>query len=508
MKNTNLSSLLGKKSFCIVLSISVLIFLLIAIPNDDMPVSPIQFKNFSKSRAKEGIISNSVESVEDARFSDDVSEELFKRINGNQSTTQMQMTSILETNESAQSGLSYIRILRKNPRGKLSAMEGIEADNFRRNLLEKMNVDKDVIDNYFIEKNNIDKLKYLHDWDDVPAKLKKYAPIVFKIVPSEKDPNFKTPCWNRRSFLRCLPYFYLLGMTKSGTSDLWNKTVVHPQIINTNKETHWWSHRFENKRSSLPFSGPRGESSFLFKYTTRALSGIDMPNITLGLKSKKVLGDGSPSTLWNNRHWRRIYPGVTDGPPYINADVIRTVTPNAKFLVILREPVSRLYSSYNFFHRSSKPTPEQFHEVVVNSVAIFEECLKENGLRACTYQPVISMRSFLPNTDFTGGLYHVYLEDWFRIFSREQILVLELNDWHYHCFENLSKVYKFLELDSVPDTFIQESCNQPTRVSPKKRIARKMLDKTKRFLEEKYNPYNEKLFELLKDDRFDWRYNK
>lgn len=54
-----------------------------------------------------------------------------------------------------------------------------------------------------------------------------------------------------------------------------------------------------------------------------------------------VLGDGSPSTLWDNKSWRRIYPRLKE-PPYVNADVIAAVTPGVKLIIILRDPVERL----------------------------------------------------------------------------------------------------------------------------------------------------------------------
>ncbi|KAJ8318641.1 hypothetical protein KUTeg_003732 [Tegillarca granosa] len=45
--------------------------------------------------------------------------------------------------------------------------------------------------------------------------------------------------------LRCLPYFHVLGIDKSGSTDLFSRIVQHPQILGNggeiNKETMWWS---------------------------------------------------------------------------------------------------------------------------------------------------------------------------------------------------------------------------------------------------------------------------
>jgi N-acetylgalactosamine 4-sulfate 6-O-sulfotransferase len=47
--------------------------------------------------------------------------------------------------------------------------------------------------------------------------------------------------------LRCLPYFHVIGVDKAGTTDLWDRLIKHPQIVQNSgvigKETHWWSWR-------------------------------------------------------------------------------------------------------------------------------------------------------------------------------------------------------------------------------------------------------------------------
>ena len=55
----------------------------------------------------------------------------------------------------------------------------------------------------------------------------------------------KNPCWLqdpvRRKGLRCLPYFYIAGVQKCGTSDLYRRLRMHPDIMRgTAKEYHFW----------------------------------------------------------------------------------------------------------------------------------------------------------------------------------------------------------------------------------------------------------------------------
>ncbi|PIK45692.1 putative carbohydrate sulfotransferase 15 isoform X1 [Apostichopus japonicus] len=55
----------------------------------------------------------------------------------------------------------------------------------------------------------------------------------------------------------------------------------------------------------------------------------------------KVLGDGSVTTGWDiGENWMTLYPEATE-PPFVMADLLHEFQPNAKIVVILREPVSR-----------------------------------------------------------------------------------------------------------------------------------------------------------------------
>lgn len=43
--------------------------------------------------------------------------------------------------------------------------------------------------------------------------------------------------------MRCLPYFYVMGMPKCGTTDLYAKIVRHDSVVNLLKEPHWWARK-------------------------------------------------------------------------------------------------------------------------------------------------------------------------------------------------------------------------------------------------------------------------
>ncbi|KAL0178827.1 hypothetical protein M9458_024269, partial [Cirrhinus mrigala] len=44
--------------------------------------------------------------------------------------------------------------------------------------------------------------------------------------------------------LRCLPYFYIIGQPKCGTTDLYERLRLHPDVLLTPpKEPHWWTRK-------------------------------------------------------------------------------------------------------------------------------------------------------------------------------------------------------------------------------------------------------------------------
>jgi hypothetical protein len=54
---------------------------------------------------------------------------------------------------------------------------------------------------------------------------------VFTELPTKGfDPKLKNPCWNHNEHLQCLPYSYILGQPKCGTSDLYERLKRHPDI--------------------------------------------------------------------------------------------------------------------------------------------------------------------------------------------------------------------------------------------------------------------------------------
>ena len=56
--------------------------------------------------------------------------------------------------------------------------------------------------------------------------------------------NYRLHFYSQPWRMRCLPYFYLIGQPKSGTTDLFYKLQRHPKIsMGLIKEPHWWTRK-------------------------------------------------------------------------------------------------------------------------------------------------------------------------------------------------------------------------------------------------------------------------
>ena len=61
------------------------------------------------------------------------------------------------------------------------------------------------------------------------------------------DPDFKNPCWKdivNESGIHCLPYFFIIGAKKCGTTHLWSTIFSHPDVVGPGfKEAQWFARR-------------------------------------------------------------------------------------------------------------------------------------------------------------------------------------------------------------------------------------------------------------------------
>lgn len=120
-----------------------------------------------------------------------------------------------------------------------------------------------------------------------------------------------------------LPTFLIVGAAKSGTTSLIHGLSAHPEVFAPTDELHYFSRRFEE--------------------------GLDAyRSCFVGWTSEAIVGESSPEYMFQ--------PEVV---PRIAAEL-----PDAKLVVILREPVARAYSQY-WHNRTRGHEPLSFADALL-----------------------------------------------------------------------------------------------------------------------------------------------
>eukprot|EP00105_Crassostrea_gigas_P016006 XP_011433212.1 PREDICTED: carbohydrate sulfotransferase 15 [Crassostrea gigas] len=331
------------------------------------------------------------------------------------------------------------------------------------------------------------------------------------LMPPDFEQKFKNPCFydachqtnnGTKRKLRCLPFFHVLGVDKCGSTDLYYRIVRHPQISPNNgvlhKETSWWSWRRYGHK--------------LRTDTHHKESFIDYLHYFDGLSEKlekdsssynSITVDGTPMDFWDFTGWPQIPQNVNVGNPKIlTPHLMKYLNPYVKFILIFRQPSERLFSDYIFL-KLGEPTAKAFHEKVLKSIKMFNNCCANNTVRACLFSRELQIK--MP-VRLHVGVYSVFLEEWRKVFDMENFLFLRTEDYSKNIKGTLKKVFTFLGVDDITETMMEDiSKGKRVYETKRKKKSGTMLSETKRILDNFYYPYLRKLHALTNDDRFLWQ---
>ena len=174
-----------------------------------------------------------------------------------------------------------------------------------------------------------------------------------------------------------------------------------------------------------------------------------------------------------------------DVPPFyiykpIVAKRIFELSPKAKIISNLRNPVDRAYSNYILMLQNGGTT-KTFEEVVQISMD------KIDKNKSKLNDEVYLVNTFDENI-LARGFYADQLKIWFEKFQKKQLLIIPSEDLAQKTDEILSKVFKFLDL---PYFKIKDFTKH------NKREYLPMKNETRKLLIEFYQPHNEKLYSLI-----------
>ncbi|XP_073775163.1 carbohydrate sulfotransferase 15 isoform X3 [Danio rerio] len=271
---------------------------------------------------------------------------------------------------------------------------------------------------------------------------------------------------------RCLPYFYIIGQPKCGTTDLYERLQLHPHVqLTALKEPHWWS----RKRFGILLPGEPPKHLFPLDHYLDLFDPVarQIQHRVLGNSSWSIItGEASASTMWDSSGCEYMH-GCSSGPEPLSLtqDFLHALQPHARFIAILRDPVERLYSDYLYFGSSNK-----------------------------------SAQDFQLKVRLQVGLYVVFVLDWLSVFSRDQLLVVRLEDHAADPARSMRSVFRFLGLEPVSAQTELLISKRP--VSNSRRAAASSLGPmsthTRDLLTHFYTPFNKRLCAALQDQAFMW----
>jgi Sulfotransferase domain len=246
-----------------------------------------------------------------------------------------------------------------------------------------------------------------------------------------------------------LPEFIIIGAQKCGTSFLYQLLVQHPHVKPSfAKEVHYFDLNFR-----------KGDNWY------RSHFPLQMRN-----SPKYITGEASPYYLFHPHAPRRA----------------SMVLPDAKLVVLLRNPVDRAYSHYQHQVKRGKGAGREtltFEEAIEAEERMLpgevSKMLQDEYYESLTHRT----RSYLRR-----GIYVDQLLVWSSFFQRKQMLVLKSEDLFNDTTNDLERVLDLLEIPHwAPETYSIPNKREYTGVSP---LVRQRLD-------EYYKPHNQRLYEYL-----------
>ena len=211
-----------------------------------------------------------------------------------------------------------------------------------------------------------------------------------------------------------LPNTYIIGFAKCGTTSLYTYLIEHPQIhASFTKEIHY------------------------FDYNERFKRGKNWYRSNFPLLIQKIIYE---------QFKKKKFVSIDATPRYINHPHamrrIKKITPNAKFIVIVRNPIERAYSHYNMTYMM-----QQIPEELTFSESIKNEESRVDG----EYEKMERDESYY-STQYFGyayaqrGLYVKWLKVWLDEFSNN-VLVLDNDSLIKNLQLTIDKITDFLEIE-------------------------------------------------------------
>lgn len=250
---------------------------------------------------------------------------------------------------------------------------------------------------------------------------------------------------------RVLPDFIILGAQKAGTTTIYDNLVKNPAVVPCDiKEVHFFDNNWH-----------KGQNWYRAHFATqRQKSAAQQAGRSW------LTGEGSPYYMFH---------------PCVPARV-KALCPQARLIVVLRNPVERAYSHYQHEKRKGRESLS-FEE------ALAAEDHRLQGKREkLLVDPIYKSFSHQHYSYKTRGHYAEQLAEWFKIFPREQFHIIESHELSHSFTRTFQDLQLFLGL--VPADIAEPKRSNVGHYTS-------MPESTRHALVNYFEPYNQQLFTLL-----------
>ncbi|RMA93316.1 sulfotransferase family protein [Hydrogenothermus marinus] len=202
-----------------------------------------------------------------------------------------------------------------------------------------------------------------------------------------------------------IPNFFIVGAGKAGTTSLYYYFKQHPDIyMSPIKEPNYFA---KDTDINEFIKRHKGVNTFIKDFN-------EYIQLFKDRKKEKVVGEASVSYLYSK----------------VAAAEIFKYNPNAKILIILRDPIERAFSQYLMNLMIGLTTEKNFIKEVVNDYK------NSKGILGSAYLYI----------EF--GLYYEQVKRYLDIFPKKNVKILLFEDLKNNLENTLKNIFVFLDVDS------------------------------------------------------------
>ncbi|NMG60155.1 sulfotransferase [Geitlerinema sp. P-1104] len=246
-----------------------------------------------------------------------------------------------------------------------------------------------------------------------------------------------------------LPNFLIIGAAKCGTTSLYRYLEQHPEIyMSRNKEPKFFALEGADLDS---FTGP-GDASWLKNQTITDLGNYE--TLFEGVKDEKAIGEASTIYLYS--------PNCPQ--------TIKHYIPDAKLIVLLRQPIQQAFSM--FLHHLRSGFYQEY--LAENEPSYLEQHFAEDFLKSDELDD-----TWLYHWHYKQmGAYYSQLKRYLDVFERHQIKVFLFQDLKQNPTQLLRETFEFLGVDSdfVPPNLTKKyNAHKDLNQKPKNKAVHQFL---------------------------------